>query len=106
MEFDASLGCIMEEGGDGHTRASAIQTMSKLLVCVRWLIIRMESADSVKEVSSTFSQSIGQSETNIHPHTIIGGNVNAIGLNLLNNSVYISSEVCCSLRSVMCLQGR
>ena len=35
MEFDASLGCIMEEGGDGHTRASAIQTMSKLLVCVR-----------------------------------------------------------------------
>ena len=97
MEFDASLGCIMEEGGDGYTRASAIQTMSKLLVCVRWVIIGMESADSVKEVSPLFSQSIGQSETNIHPHAIIGGNVNTIGLNLLNYSVYISREVCCRL---------
>ena len=94
MEFDASLGCIMEEGGDGHTRASAIQTMCKLLVCVRWVIIGMESADSMKEVSTLFSQSIGNSKTYIHPHAIIGGNVNTIGLNLLNYSLNVSREVC------------
>ena len=49
------------------------------------------------------SQPISQSEPNIHPHGIIGGNVNAIGLNLLNNSVYFCCKVGCSL---MCLQDR
>ena len=105
MEYDASLDCIMKEGGDGHTRASAIQTMCNLLVCVRWVIIGMEAADSMKEVSSLFSQSIGQSETNIYPHAIIGGNVNTIYLNLLNYSLDVSRKVCCRLMSVMCLQG-
>ena len=60
----------------------------------------------MEEISPTFSQSIGQSETYIYPNGIIGGNVNTIRLNLLNDSVYIRCKVGCSLRSVMCLQGR
>ena len=66
----------------------------------------MEAADSMEEISPTFSQSIGQSETYIYPNGIIGGNVNPIRLNLLNYSLDVSREVCCRLMSVMCLQGR
>ena len=92
-KFNASLSCIMEERSNGNARASAIQTIRELLICGCRGIIWMKSADSMKDLASILSQAISQSKTYIHPHAIIGGNVNTMGLNLLNDVVDFSCKV-------------
>ena len=93
MEYNTSLSSIMEERSNGNARAPSIQTICELLICGIRGIIWMESADSMKDLTSILSQAISQCKSDIYPHSIIGSNVNTMGLNLLNDVVDFSCKV-------------